>query len=567
MTMELRFLGEPWRLSKLAPLILVPALAALPHCAAKSVDPADPQQSQLSGSFVSGSYTIADPSSFAIDGGFYHFSALSSEEVYSLSADNPYQEWQFSASGSGFTICSIGNGTGVCLSDGGADLEIGVASDVWDVVASGTGFALKNERTGQYITDPTAPANQRAVLMSATPSVWTLGRIGASDAGPAPEGGDTGAEAGVDAGSGSDGPSDALPDGAINVVSTYGIKNDGSGDQTAAIQSAVDGAPPGSTLYFPEGTYHMDSYVVLPGNITLVGQNDKAEFGPGSQSIFDSKDGISNLTLEGLILNGGGIYLGDSTTGVVIDHCTVENFTNPSWNAIYSDHSSGLRVTNSLFQNLQAPAISSDPDDYAGMTALAINDSDKLVIKSNTWSHFGEGAHLLWYDNDVTRTGPYIGYNTATGQERMWVEIQTFGTNETVQNTLIEHNTVSHPDVAYWGSFGISAAIGGSIGTTVQYNTVLADDTTIVGFYGYGIEMIGTQMSVLNNTLKGPWGGGNTSIVVAYYGGYTTAVVNGNDICGAGGSPIGNEGAGGPFPSPGETQSGNTIATTCSGSY
>jgi Pectate lyase superfamily protein len=570
---ELRAESASWRLSKLAPCLLLSALTALVHCADKNDEPGDAHQVQpLGGSFAGGTYTISDSASFAIDGGFYHFSALASEELYSLSVKNPYQQWQFRPSGSGFTICSVGNGTSICLSDGGADLTIGLGSDVWDVAVSGSGYTLRSDRTGHYIADPSAPTDEATVPMSAAPSVWNLASVDdAGDGGVVSEGGDAATDAASDGtgsdGAASDGSSDAPPDGSINVVTTYGIKNDGSGDQTAAIQSAVDSAPSGSTLYFPEGTYHMDSYVVLPGNLTLVGQNDMAEFGPGSQAIFDSQNGISNLTLRGLILNGGGIYLGDPTTNVVIDHCTVENFTNQSWNAIYSDHSTNLQITNSLFQNLQTPATSDDPDDYAALTALAINDSQQLTIKSNTWSHFGEGAHLLWYDNDVTRTGPYIGYNTATGQERMWVEIQTFGTNEVVENTLIEHNTVSHPDVAYWGSFGISAAIGGSTGTTVQYNTLYADDSTVVGFYGYGIEMIGTEMSVLNNTLKGPWGGGTTSIVVAYWSGYTTASVNNNDICGAGSTPIGNEGAGGPFPSPGETESGNTVASTCSGSF
>jgi hypothetical protein len=370
---------------------------------------------------------------------------------------------------------------------------------------------------------------------------------------------------------GTSGGGGGCPAGSVSVTSS-GATGNGSTDDTAALQRAVNSAPGGSTLCFPAGTYRTSGSVNLKGNVTYFGANASAEVGPGGGGVvFTTDTGASGLTLEGLVLNGGGLQLGDNTQGTLIDHCTFENMTGGP-NAIHCNSSSHLQITNNLFQNLQAPASSSNPDDYAGYEAIFPYNSDALVITGNTFSHFGEGAHIIWQEPGsagITNwTGPYIANNVATGQERMWMEIQTFCDWQDnipciVHNTLIENNSVSHPDVAYWGTFAISAAIGNSVGTVVRNNFLAADNPTVIGWYGYGIEMIGTDMSVLNNTLEGPWGGGNTGVVVCYNTG-TVATVGGNSFCGNGPTPIGNECSGGPWPSPGETDPGtNKVATTC----
>ncbi len=46
-------------------------------------------------------------------------------------------------------------------------------------------------------------------------------------------------------------------------VKTYGAAGDGKADDTAAIQTAIDRAPNGSTIYFPPGTYLVNNFQVL----------------------------------------------------------------------------------------------------------------------------------------------------------------------------------------------------------------------------------------------------------------------------------------------------------------
>jgi hypothetical protein len=67
------------------------------------------------------------------------------------------------------------------------------------------------------------------------------------------------------------GGSSGLPKGWVS-VQDYGAKGDGSNDDSAAIQKALDKEPAGTTLLFPPGTYdidrslHVDKPMVLDGN-------------------------------------------------------------------------------------------------------------------------------------------------------------------------------------------------------------------------------------------------------------------------------------------------------------
>lgn len=502
--------------------------------------------------FQAGTYTVADAKSFAIDGGYYHWSGLTSEELYALTPSNTYQQWQFATSGSGFTICNVGAGASACLSDGGSALDIGVGKTVWTVAPSGLGYTIQSQSSQHYIGDAASPGDGAAVVVSSATTIWSLGAIGAIVTPP-----DSGSSPG------------ACPAGATSIKAS-GATGNGSTDDTAAIQKALNAASAGATVCFPAGTYKTSASINIPNGLTLVGES--AEIGPGAgYYVFGTN--ATTLTVRGLVFNGGGIDLGSNTSGAIIDDCTFENISNPNipGGVVYCNQSDNLQLTNNVYKNLQAPATGDNPDAYSGLAANTLYNSNALVMTGNTFSHFGEGAHIIWSspesDNRSNIVGPHVANNVATGQERIWLEMQTACTACVVNNTLVENNSISHPDIAYWATFGISAAIGGSVGTVVRNNTVIADNPTITAFMGYGIEMFGTNMSVLDNTVEGPWGGGTTSIVISYYDGYTLINVGGNTICGNGATPIGNEGAGGPWPSPGETDSGNTIDAKCAAGF
>jgi hypothetical protein len=103
--------------------------------------------------FSAGTYNIG--ASYVIDGGFYsaYWGFPPQAEAYAKNGSpigtNPSQEFKFAASGSDFTICDVQNGA--CLTDGGSDVDIGQGTDTWLITASGSGWTVKNTRTGRYM--------------------------------------------------------------------------------------------------------------------------------------------------------------------------------------------------------------------------------------------------------------------------------------------------------------------------------------------------------------------------------------------------------------------------------
>ena len=51
-------------------------------------------------------------------------------------------------------------------------------------------------------------------------------------------------------------------------VSSFGVKGNGSVDDSAAIAMALNGCPPGRTLYFHPGTYVINTPIVVNRRIT-----------------------------------------------------------------------------------------------------------------------------------------------------------------------------------------------------------------------------------------------------------------------------------------------------------
>ena len=107
---------------------------------------------------------------------------------------------------------------------------------------------------------------------------------------------------------------------ALNVAD-YGAVGDGTTDDTAAIQSAIDDATAGDTVFFPKTS---DSYLVEgafcieingnshPDDLTLAGESEDSLIryggGNGGSNIniirIDPRDGIEGLTIEKLRIDG-----------------------------------------------------------------------------------------------------------------------------------------------------------------------------------------------------------------------------------------------------------------------
>ena len=102
---------------------------------------------------------------------------------------------------------------------------------------------------------------------------------------------------------------------AVFSVANYGTKADGTTNDSAAIQSAVEACNEagGGTVYFPAGTYLIHTAVVIYGNVRLQGE-------PGAKLLRNSAttasvitaSNVSEIIIEDLAVDGGAGYSGYS---------------------------------------------------------------------------------------------------------------------------------------------------------------------------------------------------------------------------------------------------------------
>lgn len=85
-------------------------------------------------------------------------------------------------------------------------------------------------------------------------------------------------------------------------VRNYGAVGDGSTDDSAAIQSAVDAASPGGSIYFPPGTYYVTT--------TISGLHQTRIVGPESRGhrYWYQQDGVTFKSTEADLGDGGAIF-------------------------------------------------------------------------------------------------------------------------------------------------------------------------------------------------------------------------------------------------------------------
>lgn len=162
----------------------------------------------------------------------------------------------------------------------------------------------------------------------------------------------------------------------VNVKTVYGARGDGTTDDTAAIQAALNTATLGVTLYFPSGTYKISSPLVIPNpgyrptGIAVIGHGAATVlswYGP-TGGIMLTNPGCALSLFIGLKLDGRGIAaVGFDNNNVYFDsesrwqHMAFYNFTdcgvqsNPSAptfvaeasfeNCVFNSCGSGIKIT------------------------------------------------------------------------------------------------------------------------------------------------------------------------------------------------------------------------------
>ena len=220
-------------------------------------------------------------------------------------------------------------------------------------------------------------------------------------------------------------------DGSALNVRDYGAVGDGSTNDTAAIQAALDALSSGQTLYFPDGTY----VVHAPSTATELDYNNYAD-GLNNHIALELKSNISSVNLRGenatlklVSTNLAGdlswIMGNKSTTtvanlkieGLTFDVDKTGNVSAEDARGLLVIGCSNLKVTNCKFYSSSAK----------GGYSMSTYNCDGVDITNNLFTNISGGYQSIYTNNTNITGNSFRGFNEAIdfdkaciGADRDW---------------------------------------------------------------------------------------------------------------------------------------------------
>lgn len=295
----------------------------------------------------------------------------------------------------------------------------------------------------------------------------------------------------------------------IKVTDNNDVYADGIHDDTKALQSCIDLAKDGGTVYFPDGTYLISASLIFYSDQTLkfsdnarILRSDKSSpatkylLASYSESQWGGYEGTHNVTISGGIFDGNE-NLTEKLTILNTVHCsniTIENcrFVNCAhWHCIEINGTENATVKNCFF-NGPSYTVCSDqllnellqldlardgsygPVYNCDGTLIEFKSDDtpcsNITIKNNIFKcggfpgigHHGEGAH----NNITIRNNIFDGPSGSNNQSRGYVIFKP-----AVYNVKVTHNVFFAPENPNNPNNGIIAENPDNASMTVENNT------------------------------------------------------------------------------------------------
>jgi len=301
----------------------------------------------------------------------------------------------------------------------------------------------------------------------------------------------------------------SIPALAQKDVSQYGATGNGSSDDTAALQQAINSTPAGATLTFggPTQVYLISSRLTLQPGRTYSGQGTIRMNSSATPHIAVAKlsyGAATQVTISGITFDangvGGGLQLAVDGAGaipassIVINQVTIRNTTtSPAgpWDAAIYDP---VGLTSSQITNSQVI--------NCGL-GMYLTDLNSVTISGNSFQSVDYGdAISVTFSAAPFIYGQKIQITQNVGQHlgRMAVELWPSGGNvaqsSAVTGIAVTSNTFSDWDTGYTpDTFGISVMAGTA--NVIQNNKLSGPSS------GFGIELGAAQSTASQNTVQG----------------------------------------------------------------
>ena len=144
-------------------------------------------------------------------------------------------------------------------------------------------------------------------------------------------------------------------------VADYGAIADGVTNNSGSIQSAIDNAPSGATLYFPPGNYVSNSQININKPLTILGYG--ATLSTTSTNIAQLNVTASDVTILGLrIVGAGGSYVSGShgikavgsSWATPLRNLTIRDVevSDQKFRGIYVQYARGVHIDNCFVRNI-----------------------------------------------------------------------------------------------------------------------------------------------------------------------------------------------------------------------
>lgn len=289
-------------------------------------------------------------------------------------------------------------------------------------------------------------------------------------------------------------------------VRAYGAVGDGATDDSTAINlagTAISNAS-GGTMFFPDGTYIIDDFIVIYDNMRVTGS---------AGAILKRKDGTAH-----------NIFVVADRETVEIDHLTFDgNHANQTWNAsglfqntIYITNGFNINVHNCKLFDIIAGAIQGigcKQSNFTNNHIITDYDTGGTDENSGINLHFnnaGEGDNVIPTDNLIE--GNYIQGFTTGG-----IHLRGAHKNKVVNNTIINcSDAANRPSIILYdgddddGCFDnivtnniINTGVAGvsivTFATGPQRNNI--SDNTFLNISGIAINVGGTENIISNNIM------------------------------------------------------------------
>ncbi|MGD0910022.1 MAG: glycosyl hydrolase family 28-related protein, partial [Candidatus Acidiferrales bacterium] len=176
----------------------------------------------------------------------------------------------------------------------------------------------------------------------------------------------------------------------------YGAKGDGSTDDRAAIQAALNAVPSGGTVYFPAGHTFEICSATSPGYLLTWPRNVSIDgfgviqicSGIGNyNTLFNNTVGLVNVTVQNITVDGNAIGnpVNSDPTGV-------------NAHQTFQLSGSGVTGTNVTIQNVKF--INGND-----IQTIALNNCNGCTIANNHWSNYGIGGTFDHDSSEIYLTG------------------------------------------------------------------------------------------------------------------------------------------------------------------